>query len=450
MKNNFIKEDSSFKDSDATVGFLDNKLIRIINKNYKQTFKKFIECGLYEKLLSKNLIIEHKVLDENEKEIIIQPKEIFISYPWEWSFSMLKDAALATLKIQKIALKYGFSLKDGNYFNIQFENNKPLLIDTTSFEEFNSTWVGYNQFCTNFLAPLLLMAHKDLKLQNLIISNISGIDLNLTSKLLPIKTWFNFNILSHIHFHAIFSKKYSSSKKKISVQKIKKEQMIYFIDSLISMVKNINLPKQQTEWGEYYSFTNYNDISFKDKKEKVLNFASLINAKKIIDFGANTGEFSKLFKNSFVYSTDFDKLAVEYNYLDCKKNGINNIFPLVFDILNPSASLGFLNKERKDLYTRLKDIDLILALALVHHLKITNNVPFELQAKFFSKFGKNLIVEFIPKDDSKVEQMLLNRENDFDDYNIEAFEREYSKYFNILKKESISSSKRFLYLMERK
>jgi len=124
--NNFIKETSSFKDNDATVGYLDGKLVRKIFLNYKPIFEKFISSGLYEKLLSKNLIVEHDVISKDEKEIVIQPKEIFISYPWEWSFSMLKDAALATLRIQKIALKYGFILKDANYFNIQFQNNKPL------------------------------------------------------------------------------------------------------------------------------------------------------------------------------------------------------------------------------------------------------------------------------------------------------------------------------------
>jgi len=294
------------------------------------------------------------------------------------------------------------------------------------------------------------MAYKDLKLQNLILGDISGVDLNLTSKLLPLKTWFNFDILSHIHLHALFSSGYSKSNKKVATKKMKKDLMIYFVESLISMVKKINLPKQQTQWGKYYTFTNYSEESFEDKKKKVFEYSSKINPKKIVDFGANTGVFSKLFKNETVYSLDIDRLAVEYNYLDCKKNNIENVFPLVFDVMNPSPSLGFLNEERKDLFKRLKNADLTLALALIHHLRITNNLPFENQAKFFLNFGKYLIIEFIDKNDSKIQQMLLNRKDIFDDYTIDNFEKEYSKYFNIIEKEDILSSQRTLYLMEKK
>lgn len=448
MTNSFIKENSSFKDKDSNVGFIENKLIRKIYKNYKPTFEEFINCGLYEELKSKNLIIEHKKTFENEEELIIEPEEIFISYPWEWSFSMLKDAALATLEILKISLKYDFILKDANYFNIQFKNNKPLLIDTTSFTKFEQKpWEGYGQFCTNFLAPLLLMAHKDLNLINLILGNISGIDLSLTSKLLPKTTWFNLDILFHIHLHANLLKQYGKTKKKIE-NKLSKKQMIYFIESLINTTKKINLNRKQTQWAKYYDFTNYSELAFEDKKQKILEFAALKKPNKIIDFGANTGIFSRLFKDCEVYSLDFDRLAIEYNYLYLKENKINNIFPLVYDIMNPSCDLGFMNKERKNLQKRLKKTDLALALALIHHLRITNNLPFEYIAEFFKEFANNLIIEFIEKNDSKMQQMLLNRKDIFEDYTIENFEKEFSKYFKIIKKEQIKESSRILYLME--
>lgn len=448
MTSNFKKENSSFRDNSSNIGFIENKLVRKIYKNYKTTFEEFSNCGLYEELKSKKLIVEHKKIFENEDEIIIQPEEIFISYPWEWSFSMLKDAAIATLEILKISLKYDFILKDANYFNIQFKNNAPLLIDTTSFMKFEQKpWEGYGQFCTNFLAPLLLMAYKDLSLINLLLGNISGIDLNLTSKLLPKKTWFDLDILFHIHLHSLFLKQYGKSEKKIE-NKISKKQMLCFCENLINAVKKIKLNKKQTQWAKYYDFTNYSKTAFEDKKQKILELASIKECKKIIDFGANTGVFSRLFKNCEVYSLDFDRLAVEYNYLFLKENKINNVFPLVYDIMNPSCDLGFGNKERKNLLKRIKKADLALALALIHHLRITNNLPFERMAEFFSGFAKNLIIEFIEKNDSKIQQMLLNRKDIFEDYTIENFEKEFSKYFKIIKKEQIKESSRILYLME--
>jgi len=448
--NNFQIEESSYKDKSAQVGFLDNKIVRKINKSYFETYDFFINSGLYNALLEKNLIIPHTKLEENEEFIIIEPEEIFISYPWEWSFAMLKDCALATLEIQKIALKFNMSLKDANFFNIQFKNNKPLLIDTTSFEKYeeNSPWCAYQQYCKNFLAPLLLMSKKDLKLQGLLLQDLSGIDLELTSKLLPLSSWLDFDILSNIHLHSMFIKNYSQTNKKIN-NKLSKKQLLNFIDSLIFATKKINLKNQKTQWGKYYDFTNYNNDSFEDKKRKVLKLSSQINPRLVVDFGANTGEFSRLFKDSKVFSLDFDKLAINENYKICKNENLENIQPLLFDIMNPSSNLGFLNSERKDLFSRIKNVDLSLALALIHHLRIGNNLPFELIAKFFSQISKYLIIEFIDKTDSKVQQLLLNRKDIFDDYSIDNFQNEFSKYYKILKKEKIDFSKRTLFLMEK-
>ncbi len=452
MENKDIEqlETSSFRDPDAKVFLKDGEIYRRISKNYAKTFEKFINSGLYEKLLSENLIIEHTQIESDD--LIIKPKKVFISYPWEWCFSQLKDAALATLKIQKIALEYNMSLKDATPYNIQFLKNKPLLIDTSSFEDFKEKpWAAYRQFCENFLSPLVLMAYTDLSLSSLFVGNINGISLALASKLLPLKTRFNPNLLWHIHIHSKMQNKYSENKTKYDV-KISKNQLLNIIDNLYDTVLGINLKKYKTEWQEYYSNTNYTEDSFGTKKEIITCFKNKINPKTVWDFGSNTGIFSRIFSKEGIDVTafDIDHLAIEKNYLTAKENGEENIFPLIFDISNPSPALGFNNEERKTLTQRAQNVDLILALALIHHLRITYSIPFSYIAKYFAEISKYLIIEFVDKKDSKIQTMLLNREDIFDDYTKENFEKEFGEFYQILEIKPIDGTRRTLYLMERK
>lgn len=458
---NRICENSSFKDPDALVFYKNGEVFRKISKKYADTYRKFMNSGLYEKLVSLRLIVEHtEVLCNTDKaaepclagEILIKPEKVFITYPYEWCFSELKDAALVTLEIQKTALEYGMTLKDATPFNIQFLNGAPVLIDTSSFEEFKEKpWAAYKQFCENFLCPLALIAYTDLRLNSLFLGNINGISLDLASKLLPSKTKFNLNLLAHIHIHSKMQSKYAENKVKAKDAKVSKEALLNIVQNLYDTVSNINLSKYKTEWDEYYSNTNYTDESFEIKKEILGEFQKRLSSRSVFDFGANTGLFSRIFSNigADVKAFDIDPLAVEKNYLEAKANNEKNILPLVFDIVNPTPALGFNNKERKTLKERTGSVDLVLALALMHHLRVTYNIPFEYQAEFFAGFSKNLIIEFVEKDDSKVQTMLLNREDVFDDYTKENFEAKFEGFYKILDKRPIKDTKRTLYLMEK-
>lgn len=446
-------ESSSFKDYDAFVFCDSGSVYRKLSENYVPVFRKFIESGLYSKLLQEKLIVEHEEISKDT----IKPQKVFISYPWEWCFSQLKDAALATLNIQNIALDYGMSLKDANCFNIQFVGNKPLLIDTSSFETYTDgePWVAYKQFCENFLSPLCLMAYKDMSLNSLMLGNINGISLELTSKLLPFSTKLNPNLFMHIHLHGKMQKKYSQSENQKQIAKnikMSKFQQKALILNLIKTIENINFKKYKTEWDNYYNFTNYNEHSFRQKQEIIENYCKKINPSKVCDFGSNNGYFSRVFSNNGaeVFSFDIDKLAVEANYLKAKKDDEKNIFPLVFDMANPSPNLGWNNEERKTIIQRLENIDVSVALALIHHLRFTYNIPFYKIAEYFGNVSKYLIIEFVDKKDSKVQTMLSHRKDIFTDYDEEHFEKVFSEYYSILDKQKIASTERTIYLMELK
>lgn len=210
---------SSFRDPSGFLFFENGTLFRSVNRLYQQNYDHLIQSRLYDKLVENDLLIPHREVQHpaekrDDEYKIIQPEIVpFISYPYEWCFSQLKDAALALIKIQKQALDCNMVLKDASAYNIQFCKGKPLLIDTLSFEIYkeNQPWVAYRQFCQHFLAPLSLMASRDIRLGQLIRIYIDGIPLDLVSGLLPISTWFKPALLTHIHLHAKAQKRYEKN-----------------------------------------------------------------------------------------------------------------------------------------------------------------------------------------------------------------------------------------------
>jgi hypothetical protein len=449
---------SSFRDPSGFIFKEDNKLLRQINLSYQADYDHLMKSGLYQELTKQNLIIAHTETDYPIKDSkgykIISPQFIpFISYPYEWCFGQLKTAALVTLKIQKIALQFGMSLKDASAFNIQFYKGKPVLIDTLSFELYKKEqpWIAYKQFCQHFLAPLSLMVYKDFRLNQLPRLFIDGIPLDLASQLLPWKSKLKFSLLTHIHLHARSQKHFANKQIDKKRKSFSKNNLLALIDSLESTTKKLSPSNLQTEWEKYYTFTNYSDTAFNDKKKSINKWIEKIKPQSVWDLGGNTGLFSRLAskQNINTISFDIDLLAVEKNYKDQIKNKEKHILPLFCDLTNPSPDLGWAHQERDSLQKR-GPADIIMALALIHHLAISNNLPFYNIAEYFSKLGNWLIIEFVPKDDSKVQKLLSTRQDIFTKYNEDDFEKSFSDFFDIQEKTSIVESKRTMYLMKNK
>lgn len=437
-----FKNSSSFRDTSGFIYTLDNILYRQINKYGAGDFEIFIQSGLYQLLLEKRYIIAHSEVSNkyafNDKAFkVLKPSIInFISYPYEWSFSMLKDAALLTLCIQKHALNYSMSLKDATAYNIQFYKGKPIFIDTLSFELFKNTpWKAYGQFCRHFLAPLILASYVDIRLTDLLKNYIDGIPLDLVSKILPLKTRFNPNIFAHIYLHSKSIKVHEDNPRNIKTLKMNKEMHLKLISGLESFINGLKWKPKNTEWGDYYTFTNYTDESFDKKKEIVSRFINKINPQNLWDIGANNGLFSRIASDLGIETIafDIDPIAIEKSYLKLKKDNEQHILPLICDLTNPIPPIGWANEERNGFMQRGK-ADCVMALALIHHLAISNNLPFEKIAEFLSRISNYLIIEFVPKEDSKVRILLATREDIFDRYDINNFKKEFEKYFKIILK----------------
>jgi len=448
---------ASFRDPSGFLFSQNGTLYRQINRAYSNDYARLMDSGLYDRLVKTGLLIPHVETDQQPAESdaafkIIQPERVpFISYPYEWSFSQLKDAALATLSIQKRAMKLDMSLKDASAYNIQFVRGKATLIDTLSFEIYKAgqPWVAYKQFCQHFLAPLALMAYRDVRLSQLLRVYIDGVPLDLASGLLPAKTKFNFGLLTHIHIHAGAQKRYSDKVVKPRMNGMSKQALTGLIESLESTIRKLTWKPAGTEWGDYYEKTNYTDSAFEHKKQLVKEWSVEKKPVLVWDLGGNTGIFSReaAASGAFTVSFDIDPAAVEQNYRTVKAKKEQNILPLVLDLTNPSPAMGWDNNERDSLGAR-GPVDMALALAVVHHLAISNNVPLPQLANFFAAHCKWLVIEFVPKSDSQVQKLLTSREDIFPNYTREGFEAAFSTRFTIHKNETVRDSERTLYLMK--
>ena len=446
----------SFRDPSGLLFSREGLIYRQINKTYEENFDLLIHSGLYETLVNEKLLIPHQEVDigyaiTEGAYKIIKPELIpFISYPYEWCFSQLKDAALVTLKIQKKSLDFGMSLKDCSAYNIQFRKGKPVLIDTLSFEKYKEgkPWVAYRQFCQHFLAPLALMSYKDIRLNQLFRVYIDGIPLDLASSFLPFRTRFRFSLLSHIHLHTKSQKHFADKTVNTSGHKMSQKAFLGLIESLESAVKKLKWRPKGTEWTDYYEDTNYSPDAFNQKKQLVAEFLDKINPKIVWDLGANVGIFSRIAsaKGIQTISFDIDPAAVEKNYLECVAKGETNILPLLFDLTNPSPGIGWENQERISILER-GYADTAFALALIHHLAISNNLPLHKIANFFEKICNSLIIEFVPKSDTQVQRLLKTREDIFPDYTQQTFENTFKRFFTIENSVKIKGSERTLYLM---
>lgn len=441
--------------------FVDNGILyRQINRCYRSDYERLMESGLYDDLVAKGFLVSHAEADihlarTEDVYKVIRPQPVpFISYPYEWCFGQFKDAALLTLEAQALALGRGMTLKDASAYNVQFMDGRPVLIDTLSFaiHREGAPWMAYRQFCQHFLAPLALICYRDVALSQLLRIHMDGIPLPLASELLPGRTKLSPSLALHIHMHAKMQAKYegrpealTTSKRKMSVR-----SLAAFIEGLRQYVCGLQWHLPRTVWGKYDLGGSYEDEGLAHKAELVQAFLAGINPRTLWDLGANRGFFSRLAsrKGIFTVAWDIDPVAVELSYRDVTKEKERDLLPLVLDLTNPSPSLGWANAERSSFAER-GPADACMALALIHHLAIANNLPLERIAGYFACLSPRLILEFVPKDDPKVRHLLASREDIFPDYTRPGLEAAFGRHYRITSVAEIRNSSRILYLMKR-
>ncbi len=459
------REPGSFRDPCGFVYTRDGDIYRQVQPSYAANYDLLQQSGLAAALMTDGLLVRSTEADislaayPGAYRVLSVDRVPFISYPYEWCFSQLKDAALLTLEIQKRAIEKGMSLRDSSAYNVQFVGAKPVFIDTLSFEAYaeGKPWVAYRQFCQHFLAPLALMAHVDIRLSQMLRIWIDGIPLDLAASLLPRKLMLNPGLLTHIFVHGAAGSKYADDSgakaKRATETRVSKLAMLGLVDSLETTVRKLSWAPGGTEWGNYYANTNYTDTALKSKQQLVQQMLGTIQpAPKLVwDLGANTGLFSRIASTQRINTVawDIDPAAVEKNYLQCKSTGEGALLPLTADLTNPAPAIGWNHQERKSMLQR-GPANVVFALALVHHLAISNNVPLTGVADYLASAGNWLIIEFVPKSDSQVQRLLASREDIFPCYTQDGFEEAFATRFEIKHSAPVPGTERTLYLMCRR
>jgi hypothetical protein len=453
---------ASFRDPSGFVFHRDGILYRQIQRSAAADWDAFRSSGLYDRLAADRLIVEHT---DVELELaarpgavaVVRPRRIgVISYPYEWAFSQLKEAALLTLEAQSRALDAGMRLRDASAYNVQFDAGRPILIDSLSFEVAAPTepWPAYRQFCEHFLGPLALMAHRDVRCGLMLRDYIDGIPLDLVARLLPGRTRLNLGLSAHIHLHAGAQRRAAREPAPVEgavprQRRISETGQRALLDSLRRTVEGLRY-EPASHWAGYAHATSYSDTATASKADLVREMLVAVGGATAWDVGANIGVYSALAADAGyrVVAYDLDAASVEAHWLAVRGDGGPPILPLVLDLANPSPALGWALSERASFLER-GEPDIMLALALVHHLAIGNNVPFDRVAGLFARMAPRAIVEFVPKEDPMTRRLLAARPDIFPDYSIDGFRDAFGGPFRITREARIADSPRTLFLLER-
>jgi len=454
-----VRSPASYRDPDAWVFVRRGEVYRQINRAYRPHYDRLMSSGLYAALVEEGLLVRHEESDippESPEESwrILKPERIpFVSYPWEWCFGAFKALALALLRTQRLALDRGMTLKDASAFNMQLLRGKPVLMDTSSFEiyEEGTPWLAYRQFCQHFLAPLALMARRDVRLSQLTRAFLDGVPLDLAAGLMPLRTWASPRLMTHLRLHAWFQRHYAGEGRGGRVRPMSRYALLGLLDSLRETVAGLTWRPPRTVWSDYYAHTNYTESAFARKREIVGSYLERLAPATVWDLGASTGVFSRLAaaRGCDTVAFDQDPAAVEAAWREASAQHEARLLPLVMDLTNPTPSCGWAGRERMSLAER-GPADTALALALIHHLAIGANVPLDHAAEHLAALGRTLIVKFVPKEDSQTRRLLASRRDVFPEYRQDAFERAFAKHFEVLDAQPLPDSARRLYLMRRR
>ena len=450
-----IHHPSSYKDPSGFVFQVNGVYHRQVNQSYAADYTLLMDSGLYTALTEKGWLIPHQEIPGNPTGSADWYKTLLpghldqITYPYEWGFEQLRDAALHTLSILSMAMQRGMILKDATPFNIQFVRGKPLFIDTLSFERYDPAlpWVAYRQFCECFLFPLYLEHYCGIELGKLLTAYPDGIPADVTARLLPGKSRFNPGALMHVHLQSWV--KTGNGPRQGKSPAFSQQKLTNLVENLAGIVGKLRTRVTSlSTWNNYYGRTILSRNYLEEKEKLFRHFIDGISFRTVLDMGANDGYFSQLLaerSDADVIAIDADAACINNLY----NKHISNILPLNIDILHPSPALGFRNKERSSFNDRFR-AELVVALALVHHLVLSGNVPVPDVAGHLAELSTRLlIIEFVPLEDEKAQELIRNKHRWHLPYDEHSFEQFFLEYFTIEKKSRVPGTERILYMMKK-
>ncbi len=436
----------------------DGQIYRSILPGGREDYEAARNSGIYDSLIRDGLLINHEEVafpgftPAGTIYCLRHPRIPMISYPWEWPFGLLKKGALLQLEIMERLIPRGFWLRDASAMNIQYDGAKPVFIDTLSIGRRieKSPWVAYGQFCSHFLAPLALAAWADIRTLAFWQSFIDGYPLDLALRLLPGRKRIRPGLLLHLGMHARFQHvagraEQSTTGRSGRYSNVSDAGLLGIIRSLRKTIERIDWTGARTLWTEYESIGIYSSKDASEKESFVENAVKSVGPRLVWDLGANTGRYSKIAaqNGSYVVAFDSDRGCTEALFEEIVRKPLRNILPLHMEIANPSSGMGWDNAERMSLKER-GPADMILALALLHHLVFRNGIPLNLIARWLAESAPHVVVEFVPPIDPMVRRLTENRVSSHHPYDWDEFLRSFGPHFDFPAQVELANGRKLL------
>ncbi len=456
-------ESGSFRDPESRVYYTGDSVYRALSAPGLADWEKLKSSGLYDELAGNGRLVATEAVDSAEipsslvgdwagalKHELIPT----ISYPYEWSFSQLRDAALLQLDLLLASLEKDIILKDSTPYNVQFRGAQPTFIDIGSFEALRAgePWIGYRQFCTLYLFPLMLRAYKNVPFQPWLRGSLEGITPPEMAGLMSFRDGFRKGVFLHVNLHARAEKRYAGKSEQVQrdVKKagFKKEIIVANVRKLHKTISKLSYtPDAEAVWVEYGTKNSYQGSETDEKKDFVREAASTRHWNRVWDLGANDHRFSLIAADhaDHVVAVDGDEGIVDVVYRKLRDEGRTDITSLVMSLTDMSPDRGWDHKERRTLEARGKP-DLVLILALIHHICITGNVPVNVYLDWLRSLDAALVIEFPTPDDVMVKTLFSGkREGLHLDYTRANFERLLGERFDIERTQELSGGTRVMY-----
>ena len=453
----------SFRDPGGRVYSDGARIFRTVNQPNAEAYQQARDSGLLARLAERNLLLgteerDRKLIGAAGKSavhLLEHPRIPFISYPYEWSASLLRKAALHHLDTQLEALERGFTMSDATAYNVQFVGPKPVFIDHLSFRPYRDgeIWAGHRQFCTQFLNPLILWSRFGIAPNHWYRGSQEGIAPEDLAPLMRLRDRFSWTILTHVVAQAALQNRSVRSGMAAGQHrsaKLPKAGFQGMLQGLRSFIAGTAPKREATVWGDYAGNNSYGDAEAQAKRAFVQDMAAAVKPKLMFDLGCNSGDYSIAALEAganYVVGFDFDFGALE-TALERADQGKHNFLPLWLDAANPSPSQGWGQAERKGLKERSK-ADAVVALAFIHHIAIGKNVPLDMVVDWIMAMAPQGIIEFPPKSDPMVQCLLSQRDDIFPDYTEEAFRAAVTRRGHIVAETHLTPGGRLLVRYDR-
>jgi hypothetical protein len=448
-------EPGSFRDRDSRIFYDSGDVFRLLSQDGLQDWRALASSELYSRFSENgHLVATELVGDEVSTQngwagVLTHERVPFVSYPYEWTFSMLKDAALLELDLVLAGLREGLILKDASPYNVQWQGAHPVFIDIGSFERLRpgEPWAGYRQFCMLYLYPLLLHAYRGVPFQGLLRGSLEGIEPAVARRFFSFRDLLRRGVLSHVVLHKRLEQRHGQEagqvRRELEAAGFGTELIRASVSRLRKLVSRLEPQRAESTWSGYGCCNSYSKEEAARKADVVGAVARALEPELVWDLGCNDGRYSRIAAEHARYTlaVDADQTTVERLYRELRSEGQRSILPLVMDVADPSPALGWQNLERKTL-TERGTPDLTLCLALVHHLVITRNIPLASFLGWLRGLDSALVIEFPHEDDPMVRVLLeAKRPGTHDDYRRETFEEKLHEVFAVESSTSLSETR---------